>query len=116
MLRRSTGWSLEWKRVGVLRGTERCWLSWLNCRCVASARSGWASAAEVASGVVVGIGGLLAAMDWRRRVRGSSESEAMADGDAEWVCCGGLCCVDGEVVGDAFGCELHAKLRAKALL
>lgn len=70
MLRRSTGWSDEIKRVGIVRGTEtRCGEE--NCRYVALARLRSTESAEDACSDVVGMAGLSEAMDCRNSRRGS---------------------------------------------
>lgn len=70
MLLRSTGLSEEMNLVGVSRENE--WGSGpVKWRCVATPRL-WVTLSELAaSGDVVGIGGLLEAMERRRLVRGS---------------------------------------------
>ena len=72
MLRKSTGFSDDRKRVGVSRGKETC--SGLeNWRCVATARFSIASDGGVGLGEDVGIGGWLEAIERRRLMRGSEE-------------------------------------------
>ncbi len=79
ILRRSTGFPEEMKRVEVLRGKER-WGGPVNCRCVAIARFSIASEVGVGFGEAVGIGGLFEAIERRRLISGSEEGESIMAG------------------------------------
>lgn len=77
--RRSTGFSLDTKRVGDVMGTDTR-AGCVNCRCVALESVASGAEGEADS---VGIGGRPAEMAWRRRRRGSCSEEAILGGRFE---------------------------------
>lgn len=76
MLRRSTGFSEDMNRVGVSKENE-CGSGEVKWRCVAAPRLEVVVSDVGASGEVVGVGGLLEAMELRRLVRGSRDETSL---------------------------------------
>lgn len=76
MLRRSTGCSEDMNRVAVSKENE-CGSGEVKWRCVAAPRFEMVVLGVGASGEVVGVGGLLEAMELRRLVSGSCDVTSM---------------------------------------